>query len=167
MMTFETATLSSSEQFALALIRERGAAVVLQGARPCAGKGGCGKTCAKRAATVMMSVLAMDGRRRITLHSGANPKVSPDEMSLLCLIAATQLDQKHLAKALTLWLVPPSHGDQMLESARLVGDIFAAGKKVLPLRFMAPPMRRGDTSGLYALTKPQPHQTIALPRSQN
>ncbi len=161
MITFETSTLTASEKFALILIRDRGAAVA-QGAKPCPGMGGCKKTCARRAATVMMSILAMDGRRMVTLHNAKSSKVSSDEMSLMCLIAATQVNEVHLAKALTLWLVPPSHNLQMIEAARLLGEILANNQRVLPLRFMAPPARR-DQSGLYALTKPDTKQIIALP----
>jgi len=165
MLNFDTSILSASEHRTLGLLRERGAAVA-KGVRPCAGKGGCGKTCARRAATILMTLLAMDGRRTVTLHGAASSKVSPDEMSLLCLIAASQLAEEPLSKALALWLAPASHAGQLRQTASLLGDILADEGNVLPLRFMAPPSRRRDSLGLVALERPASRPNIALPLSK-
>ena len=162
MINFQSNCLSTSEHRALKLIRECGVAIA-KGGQPCAGKGGCGLTCARRAMMILMSLLATKGRRTITLHGPKHQMISPDEMSLLCLIAADQQEEDHLAKSLTLWLVPAHQSAQFRETSSLLGEILAKDGHVLPLRFMAPPSRRQTTSGFYALQRPLEQENVALP----
>ena len=164
MLNFETDCLSTSERRALTLVRDRGAAVA-QGAKPCGGKNTCGNSCIRRAATALMALLALNGRRMVTLFNTSSPKITPDEMSLLCLIAAAQQKEDHLVSALALWLAPDSHAEPLKEAAFVLGEILAKDGNVLPLRFMAPPSRRLDSIGLFALRRPAIQANIALPRS--
>jgi hypothetical protein len=89
-----------------------------------------------RAATALgrlAEVLGRHGRRALRLAHPAEAVPTPDERSILLLLAASQARDWPLRDALLLWLVTPAGRDMAAAAALALGGALAHGGHALPL----------------------------------
>lgn len=88
----------------------------------------------------LAEVLARHGRRPPRLGHPADPAPTPDERSILLLLAASQARHWALRDALLLWLVTPAGRDMAAAAALALAGALAHGGHTLPLPPQAHPV---------------------------
>jgi hypothetical protein len=81
----------------------------------------------------LAEVLARHGRRRPCFGPPAEAAPTPDERSILLLLAASQARDWALRDALLLWLVRPAGRDMTAAAALALGAALCQGGHALPL----------------------------------
>jgi hypothetical protein len=81
----------------------------------------------------LAEVLARHGRRRLRFAPSAEAAPTPDERSILLLLAASQARDWVLRDALLLWLVAPAGRDTIAAAALTLATALGQGGHALPL----------------------------------
>ncbi|MBL4722102.1 MAG: hypothetical protein JKY20_13365 [Alphaproteobacteria bacterium] len=85
----------------------------------------------------IMRMIQAHARRPMRHHQPCCPCLAADEVMLICLIAACQTPQGHMARRLASWMVKPDGIDSLLKAGGNLSTQMAEHAMILPVRTQA------------------------------
>lgn len=87
----------------------------------------------------LVGCLQRQVRKAFSLHHPCCPGLGVDEVWVVCLVAACQHRQPHLARALASWMIKPAAHDELMQASIGLARILRRNAMTLPLRVTPPP----------------------------